>query len=327
MLVAALGLSVVLVLGAALALAGGRVESPGSGGLPAAAAPPDDASAPPTSTVEPGEATRAPVRATPRPTPPAVQLPALLGAIGDSLTAAVNASGVLATQPEHSWVVGSAPDDPVASHLERLQMLGSDPVVVRAARPGAPIAMAVRQAEVILDRVAELEDGATAYVTFELGANDICADSFDGTTDPATFRGATRAALRLLRDGLPAGSYVLVLSVPDVTKLRGVIEEVPIAQALHRRYDVCRSVLGEEADTDAVRGRIEAYNDALMRECEALAGSDVECRHDLGGDPSRSLYGAEFSLPELSPLDYFHPSLAGQARIADETWALTPWGA
>jgi lysophospholipase L1-like esterase len=327
MLVVALGLTAALALGAALALAGGRVEAPGSSGVPAAAAPPDDASATPAGSNAPAAATSAPARATPRPTPPAVQLPALLGAIGDSLTAAVNASGVLATQPEHSWVLGSAPDDEVTSHLERLRMLGGDPVVVRAARPGAPIAMAVRQAEAILDQVAELEDGATAYVTFELGANDICADSLDRTTDPATFRGATRAALTLLRDGLPAGSHVLVLSVPDVTRLRDVIEEVPVAQALHRRYDVCRSVLGEEADTEAARKRIEAYNDALMRECHALAGSHVACRHDLGGDPSRSLFGADFSLPELSPLDYFHPSLAGQARIADETWALTPWGA
>jgi lysophospholipase L1-like esterase len=174
--------------------------------------------------------------------------------------------------------------------------------------------------------VADLGEGDTAYVTFELGANDICADSLDGTTDPATFRSATRAALELLRDGLPEGSHILVLSVPDVTRLRAVLEEVPLAHALHRRYEVCRSVLGEEADTDAVLSRIEAYNDALTRECEALAGSAVTCRHDLGGDPSQSLFGAEFSLSELSSLDYFHPSLAGQARIADETWALTPWG-
>ncbi len=333
MLVAAVAATAALALGAALAFAGGRVESPSSSGVPAAVGPvaasglPSGAGDPRAPAPSGAQASASSAPATPRPTPPAVQLPALLGAIGDSLTAAVNVTGVLATEPEHSWVLGSAPDDEVTSHLERLRTLGSDPVVVPAARPGAPIAAAVRQANAIVERAAELEDGATAYVTFELGANDICADSLDETTDPATFRAATRTALELLRDGLPAGSHVLVLSVPDVTRLRAVIEEVPLAQALHRRYDVCRSVLGEEADTDAVRTRIEAYNDALTRECEALADSDVGCRHDLGGDPSRSLFGAEFSLPDLSPLDYFHPSLAGQARIADETWTLTPWGA
>ncbi len=113
--------------------------------------------------------------------------------------------------------------------------------------------------------------------------------------------------------GCRTGSHVVVLSVPDVTRLRELVDDVPAAQALHRRYDVCESVLSEDADADAVVERIRTYNATLAALCERLDGPDVTCRHDQAGEPSRSLFGAPFTLDEISSLDYFHPSLAGQA--------------
>jgi lysophospholipase L1-like esterase len=203
-----------------------------------------------------------------------------------------------------------------------LRALGADPVVVMAARPGAAIATAVSQAERV---VAGVPADGIAYVTFELGANDVCAPSLAASTDPVAFAEAVNAAFAVLADGLPAGSLLLVLSVPDITQLRAVLEDVPQATSLHRQYGVCTSVLGETVSLDAVRERIAAYNDALVSACEALDGSPVDCRHDLAGPPSGSLFGAEFALEDLSSLDYFHPSLHGQARIAEVSWRLTPW--
>lgn len=263
----------------------------------------------------------------PAPTAPAVPLPGLIGAIGDSLSAGVNASGQFGVQPQHSWVVGDVPRDGVDSHLERIRALGGDPETAEAFRPGASIAAARGQAEVIVAAARGLPAGTTAYVTFELGANDVCAPTLAAATDPDAFASLARDALERLVGGLPPGSHVLVVSVPDVTRLRDLVAEVPEARALHRRYDVCESVLGEEADTEGVVDRIRAYNATLTALCERLDSASVACGHDFAGDPARSLFGAPFTLDQISSLDFFHPSLSGQARIADETWRLTPWGA
>jgi hypothetical protein len=96
------------------------------------------------------------------PTPPVAPLPALVGAIGDSLTVAVNAEPRFGDQPAHSWVVGDDPADGVESHLERLRALGAEPDVVMAARPGAAIGTAVAQAERVV--AAARESGRTLMV-------------------------------------------------------------------------------------------------------------------------------------------------------------------
>lgn len=332
---------VALAVAAALALVlGGFAALSGGGGAPAATAPSGGSATGPTapslvtSTRSPAASNVPSVSISPAatsaatsaaPTPPAVALPGLIGAIGDSLTVAVNASGVFGDQPEHSWVLGDDPDDPVVSHLERLRELGGDPEPVMAARPGAAVGSATVQATTIVSAAAGLPAGAGAYVTFELGANDICAGSLDDATAVDAFAAAVQASLGTLQAGLPPGSLLVVLSVPDVTRLRTVLEDVPTAQALHQRYDVCRGVLGESVAVEPVLDRIRAYNAALVSACEAMVGASLSCRHDLAGEPSGSLFGAEFDLADLSPLDWFHPSLEGQARIAEEAWTLTPW--
>ena len=335
----ALAAAAALTLGIVAALGGaggtgpaGREEAaavPSASGAGAPTAPPSTAPTSPTgdrSGSQPAARPSGAPFATPVPTPvltpPPAELPALVGAIGDSLTVAVNAEPRFGDQPQHSWVLGDDPDDGVDSHLERLRAFGADPDAVMAARPGAAIATAVGQARRVVARTPA--DGV-GYVTFELGANDICAPSLEASTDPTVFADAVGAAFAVLADGLPPGSTLLVLSVPDVTRLREVLEDVPQATSLHRQYGVCTSVLGETVALDGIRERIAAYNAALVAACEGLAGSSLDCRHDLTGPPSGSLFGAEFGLEELSSLDYFHPSLHGQARIAQVSWQLTPW--
>jgi lysophospholipase L1-like esterase len=118
---------------------------------------------------------------------------------------------------------------------------------------------------------------------------------------------------------------VLVLSVPDVVRLRALVADVPAARRLHRQYRVCESVLGGDADPDALRDRIRRYNSVLGRLCDDVDRSSVACRHDVAGDPSRSLFDAPFDLRDLSSLDYFHPSLEGQRVLAEVTWNAGPF--
>jgi lysophospholipase L1-like esterase len=293
--------------------------------------------------------TSTPAGATPDATGSAVarsDLPGAIASIGDSLSVAFDVEpGRFGPAREHSWVVGTDPADGVLSHHERLRALGASGLaVVDAAREGARIADAARQATLVVRGAADLVPGAEVYVTFELGANDICHGGVADMTPPARFAASLRAALAVLRDGttvdgrsipgLPAGSRLLVLSVPDVLQLRDLFAGNARARAIYTEFGVCRAALGADRTADelaAVAARLRAYDRILVEACDALAaaaadGADgLDCRHDLGGSPAASLAGATVTADDISTLDYFHPSLLGQARIAEGAWSAGYW--
>jgi hypothetical protein len=77
-----------------------------------------------------------------------------------------------------------------------------------------------------------------------------------------------------------------------------------------------------------VAARLQAYDRILAEACDAIAGAQddgLDCRHDQDGDPSESFSGATVEAEDISTLDYFHPSLQGQARIAEGTWRASYW--
>jgi lysophospholipase L1-like esterase len=272
------------------------------------------------------------------PSPP--DLPDVMGAIGDSLTAAVDAGEAFGPAPQHSWAVGDDPDDGVDSHRERLVALGAtDLRVVDVSRSGARIEDGVRQATALVTAVDALEPAGSVYVTLVLGANDLCGP----LTPPDAFEEDLRRTVGILRDGvdvddrqvpgLPAGSRLLMLSVPNVLTLREVFADDAEAQRFYARFRVCERALHPDAtssELERVAEHLEAYNAIIAATCDELdAAVDVpglSCRHDLDGDPTRSLTGAAFGREEISRIDFFHPSIAGQARIAEETWGLGYWG-
>jgi hypothetical protein len=48
--------------------------------------------------------------------------------------------------------------------------------------------------------------------------------------------------------------------------------------------------------------------------------------HDFAaGMAGRSTYNYQFSASQVSTLDFFHPSLSGQAALARVTWAASWW--
>jgi hypothetical protein len=55
----------------------------------------------------------------------------------------------------------------------------------------------------------------------------------------------------------------------------------------------------------------------LAQECAAYP----TCRFD-----GNAVFSHQFSKSEVSRLDYFHPSLAGQAALASITWSASWWG-
>lgn len=249
------------------------------------------------------------------PEPAAIErLPRAMAALGDSITVAANADGNgLGDQAAASWATGANRSDVVESHYERFRAL--EPAIRNqahnVARSGARASDLARQAEKAVRARPE-------YVTVLVGANDACAASLARMTSEAAFRAAFRAAADRLDKGLSGGAVVYVVSVPDVTRLWDLFHEDASARAVWQSFGVCPTVLGDAAsdeDRAAVRARIEAYNRILREEAEARG-----FHHDGG-----AVFREEARREDVSTLDYFHPSLSGQARLAQTAWDAGPY--
>jgi lysophospholipase L1-like esterase len=238
--------------------------------------------------------------------------PDSMAAIGDSITqASFPAAHLLQPlNPAHSWATGDDPDSPVDSHYRRIR--AENPAIdgnaLNAAVPGAQIGDAAGQVEQAVAHGAD-------YVTFLLGANDVCAG-----TPPEQFADLAQAALRQLANGLPEAD-ILVVSIPDVTRLWDLFEDDARTRVVWRLARVCPAVLGDaasDADRDAARETTAAYNALLQSACAAIE----RCVHDDG-----AVFADRFTAEDVSPVDYFHPSLSGQARLAEMTWRVLEEGA
>jgi len=260
----------------------------------------------------------------------AAPLPSLLAAIGDSYSQAYSISpSYLRDHIGFSWVIGSARNDGVFSLYERFKAIGSSPVVVDAATSGRQMKDAPRQANLVAAAAKKLKPGQTAYVTFELGTNDLCADPYP-KTDPVSFERDLATAISTLRSGLPAGSRILMLSVPDFPHFHDITQANPAARAklaLPENSEQCPPYLGDNGPFSTAQA-----NDYLSRYDAALEGA---CRDIAAVDsPSGKLYctynaallaETDFRIADLSTVDYFHPSLSGQARMAADAWAADVW--
>jgi lysophospholipase L1-like esterase len=240
-------------------------------------------------------------------------LPDSMAAIGDSITQAVDVCCFYGNWPSHSWATGAAVLDGIASHYERIRARNP---AIRGHRwnnavSGARMADAPGQARRTVGQGAE-------YVTILMGANDLCG--WDGTLTPtATFRAQFAETLDILRTGLP-GSHVFVASIPNLYQLWSILRTDPVAQVVWQAAGICPAMLNffnSPADRQAVIDRERELNDALRDVCATWSS----CRFDDG-----LVYDYDFTPGLVSRLDYFHPSLAGQATLAALTWEASWWG-
>lgn len=248
-------------------------------------------------------------RADPRPQ----AWPASMAAIGDSITQAVNLGyGDGDAGAFHSWATGRDSSDPVVSHYERI--LAIDPSIADAAYnnsiSGARMVDAPRQAQVA---VAQGVD----YVTFLMGANDACASTRFGMTSVRSFRRDFERAIRTLVGGLP-DAVVYVVSIPDVYRLWEVMRDDDRARESWRAFGTCGVLLSERSDDSArlrVRARVQDFNAVLEEVCAAHEG----CFYDGG-----AVFDYRFTAEDVSPVDFFHPSVTGQKHLAEVSWAHSP---
>ena len=246
----------------------------------------------------------------------AQDLPNSMAALGNSITRGFN-SGPLPYQdnPTHSWSTGTNAN--VRSHY--LRILDVNPAIFgknfNDARSGAKMADLAGQAAVANGQQVD-------YVTILMGGNDVCASSESAMTPVDTFRDQFHAAMTTLATG---SAKVYVVSIPDVYHLWEILHTSPTARFMWSFFRICQSMLArpnstDQADVDRrarVRQRNIDYNQKLLEVCETFAN----CRYDGG-----AVFSTAFAVSDVSTRDYFHPSAAGQAKLASVTWAAGYWG-
>lgn len=245
-------------------------------------------------------------RPSPKPTPAWDRSPASIAAVGDSITTGFDACTVLSDCPEVSWATGSSAQvDSLA-----VRLLGKAKAAERSwnyAVTGARMADVARQMARAVTHKPEL-------VAVMAGANDACRDTADAMTSVADFRTQFEDAMSTLRDALPK-AQVYVASVPDLKRLWEQGRTNPLSKQVWK-LGICPSMLGDPDSLTttanqrraSVQGRVEAYNKVLEEVCE----KDRRCRFDDG-----AVYEFRFGAQQLSQWDWFHPSVNGQARLAE----------
>lgn len=251
-----------------------------------------------------------PASAAPVPVPSSLTMAAL----GDSITEASMTCSILYVCPANSWSTGSS--SAVVSHATRLRAAGAGVLAFNDAVPGAVAADLPGQARWAVAQRAQ-------YVTVEIGANDGCADSVAEMTPTSSFSADVRSALATLAAG-SAKPRIFVASIPNLTRLWALNKGNLRARLAWASFGFCDSMLANPTSTApadvarraAVQQRVDEYNAELASACAATAN----CRWDDGAVATQ-----QFAASDISTIDYFHPSVAGQKLLAAITWAKTPW--
>ena len=243
---------------------------------------------------------------------PIAGYPDSMASLGDSITQAMDADGSFGNQPENSWSTGTSAS--VNSIYSRL-------LAVHPAISGNRFNDSVSGAKMTdLNGQAQnaVSQGAAVAIIL-MGGNDVCTPSVATMTPVAIYRAQFEAAMQTISSGLPDARIALV-SIPDVYNLWSILHDNSSAQAVWAFASICQSLLANPTSMAAadvarradVRQRNIDDNMALHDVCAEY----VHCRFD-----NYLAFNTAFTTSDVSTLDYFHPSVAGQALTASLAWS------
>lgn len=228
-----------------------------------------------------------------------------VGAIGDSITTAFNSSGFGDNKP-YSWSTGNDRGAKSQSHAVRLKkLLGRSIVVSNQAVTGAV-------AKDLNAQVGKLLAAKPDYVTVLIGANDLCGLNTkkpEETISKAQFVDA--AITRLIASN--ASIKILVSAIPNMMRLRDLGVQNG-CQGKWNTYGICKPLLSNKVSVEDRQIFSDTYA-AFNRELSAIAQKYPE---NVRFNDAVETF--EFTWDLVSGMDCFHPSLAGQNRLADLTF-------
>jgi lysophospholipase L1-like esterase len=243
----------------------------------------------------------------------AVALPNSMASTGDSITRSYDATSsgcFLSDCPQYSWSTGTST---VNSHYQRL--LAANPQisghVYNDAKTGAKMAALDAQ-------VTTAAGQGVQYLTVMMGANDVCTSSRSTMTPTATLQSQFQTALTDFFAADP-NAHAFISSIPNVYQLWSVLHTNSTARNAWSSFKICQSMLAStntEADRQAVLSQEQSDNAALANVCAQF----VNCKWD-----NLATFNYQFAASDVSTIDYFHPSVAGQSHLAATTWGASFW--
>jgi PKD repeat protein len=243
-------------------------------------------------------------------------LPNSMAATGDSLSQAASSGGSLgADYPQNSWSTGS--NATVNSHYLRLTAL--NPAISGQDHNLSVSGAKVADLNAQMQQVGALDPD---YVTVLIGGNDICTDTEQQMTSVATFRAQFEDAMATATAGAP-DTRVLVGSIPRVTGLWELFRGNWWARVIWSWGGICQSLLANPtstADADVQRrARVAQRNVDFNQVLHEVCAATANCLWD-----GWAVYDTPFTAGDVSG-DYFHPSVQGQAKLAQVSWLAGYW--
>jgi lysophospholipase L1-like esterase len=244
-------------------------------------------------------------------------LPGSMSGTGDSITRAYNTCIIPYVDcPSRAWSTGS--NATVNSIYLRIRAL-NPAISGRAfndARSGAKMAE-------LPDQMTRASGRNVNAVTVQMGGNDVCTSNVSSMTSVDAFRASFTQAMQTISAN-PNVSTVYVTSVPDAYRLWELFRNNFMARTVWSLFRICQSLLArpismQEADVErreAVRARNIAFNQVL----EEVCASFEVCAFD-----GWAVFCTKFATSDVTARDYFHPSTAGQRKLAEVAWSAGPW--
>jgi lysophospholipase L1-like esterase len=240
--------------------------------------------------------------------------PNSIAAAGDSITRGYDADGVFppGERLQYSWATGTA--TAVKSMYARILAVHSA-IKGHARNDAATGAKMIDLAGQVTTAISQ----HPAEVVILMGANDACTSTVASMTSVTTFRAQFATAIKRLSLELP-DARIQVLSIPDLNRLWAVLKNNASARFVWNAAHICQSLLAKPLSTAsadvkrraAVLQRVKDFNTQLQQVCALY----VHCRFD--GD---AVFNYPFVASQVNTLDFFHPSIGGQATLAGVAWS------
>ena len=246
-------------------------------------------------------------------TPP---LPSSMAAVGDSITQAASSGGSLgADYPANSWSTGT--NTSVNSHY--LRALALNPVITGHAHNFSVSGAKMIHLDGQMQQAASVQPD---YLTVLIGGNDVCTDTEAQMTSVPDFRAQFEQAMATVAAASP-NTNVYVVSVPRVKGLWELFKGNWWARFVWSVGGICQSMLAnptstQQADIDR-RARVDQRNQDFNAVLAEVCADSPRCLSDGG-----AAYETPFVASDASG-DYFHPSVQGQAKLAEVSWVAGYW--
>jgi lysophospholipase L1-like esterase len=240
--------------------------------------------------------------------------PNSMASTGDSITRAYNTCPSPFTDcPMNSWSTGT--NGAVDSLYTRI--LSANSLIIGN---NANDAVSGARMTDLNGQVINVNGQHVDYVTILMGANDVCTSSEGTMTSVSTFLSQFQTAMSTLSTGSP-DARISVASIPDIYQLWSILHTNSSATATWA-FGICQSMLLNptsmaQADVDRrarVRQRDIDFNTQLQQVCAQY----IHCRFD-----NNAAFNTAFTPSDVSTVDYFHPSLTGQALAASVGFGAT----